>query len=96
MFLLADIACFGQPRYNMAKMSRQLRGAITATKRQAKRRQVVGYVLIAVMIVGLLYICWWVFTHEDSRRFRGIEKFRGGIETPSRPKERRVLRRLSL
>ena len=52
----------------MAKMSRKLQLALIATERQTKRRQVVGYVLIAVLIVGLLYVCWWVFTHEDSRR----------------------------
>ncbi len=36
-----------------------------------------GYILTAVTVV--VWLCWWAISTQGSRRFRGIEKFRGAV-----------------
>ncbi|MBS11599.1 MAG: hypothetical protein CME19_08360 [Gemmatimonadetes bacterium] len=55
----------------------RMRDTIDPSYRVDKLRCLTGFVLLGVTICGLLYVVWWVLTHEDHPRFRGIEKFRG-------------------
>jgi len=48
-------------------------------EKQRRQRQVIGYVLVGIMVVGLIYLAYWLITEKPSRRFRGIEKLRGEI-----------------
>ncbi len=57
----------------------RMRDTIDPSYRADKRRRLTGVVLLGVTICGLLYVVWWVLTHEDQPRFRGIEKFRGQV-----------------
>lgn len=62
-------------------VSGKFQRAIDNTARQEKRRKVIGYVMTGVAILALIVIAWYIMTTKDSRRFRGIEKFRGSIAT---------------
>ena len=43
-----------------------------------RREQVAGYILIAVLLLGLGYLAFWVFAgHGRDNRYRNIETMRG-------------------
>ena len=46
------------------------------------RQKVIGYVLVAVIILGLIYLVYWA--EEPRPRYQGLEKLRGHMP-PSRP-----------
>ena len=48
--------------------------------RKAERRgRIAGLVILVLVVIGLVWIGWWVLNHKDGRRFRGIEKFRSEL-----------------
>ncbi len=60
-------------------MSDRMRTTIDSSHKADKKRQLAGQILLIATVLVVLYICYWVMTHEDGRRFRGIEKFRSDI-----------------
>lgn len=54
---------------------------MNSTKRDSGK--IASYVLIAVVIIGLLFLVYWIVTENPARRFRGIEKIRGGSLLPA-------------
>lgn len=45
--------------------------------RRLEVQKYVGYVLMALVVVGLIYLAHWVITAEPRSRYPGIEKLRG-------------------
>ena len=51
-----------------------------ATTKRRNWEQIVGYVLIAILVLGLMYLVYWTVVGGGyDRAFPGIEKFRGGV-----------------
>ncbi|MBK35945.1 MAG: hypothetical protein CME26_10515 [Gemmatimonadetes bacterium] len=50
---------------------------IDSFARAERRGKMAGYILTAVTVV--VWLCWWAISTQGSRRFRGIEKFRGAV-----------------
>jgi len=47
-------------------------------------REIVGYVLVGIVVLGVIYLAYWLITEKPGRRFRGIEKIRGEVILPAR------------
>jgi hypothetical protein len=41
-------------------------------------RETIGHVLIAVVVIGLIVLVYWIVTERPCPRYPGIEKLRGG------------------
>ena len=54
---------------------------VTAAK-QITRQRIVGYIVVAVLIVGLVFLIYWLVTEQPGKRFRGIERLRGETTAP--------------
>ena len=52
-----------------------------ATKHR-QTKEIVGYVILAIVVLGVIYLSYWLITEKPSRRFRGIEKIRGEVILP--------------
>lgn len=50
-------------------------------EKQRRQRQVIGYVLVGIVVVGLIYLVYWLITENPKARFRGIERLRGEAPT---------------
>ena len=49
-----------------------------------EKQKIIGYVLVAVLILGLIYLIYWtVFLGGSIRDFPGIEDLRGHISSPN-------------
>ena len=57
---------------------------MTAAAKRVDLQKIVGYVLVAAMVIGLIYIVHWVIADASRPRYPGIEKMRGEL-----PPERR-------
>ncbi len=57
-------------------MSRRMQRTVDASYQAERRGRLAGLVILVFVVIGLVWICWWVLNHKDGRRFRGIEKFR--------------------
>lgn len=64
-------------------MSRRLQSSIDASRSAEKWGRLAGLMVLILVVMGLVWISWWVLNHEDMRRFRGIEKFRSGLSIES-------------
>ena len=62
--------------------SGKFQALIESSARDEKRRKTMGYVPTALTIAAVVLLCWWATTTQGSRRFTGIEKFRGAIPDP--------------
>lgn len=52
---------------------------VSAQPRQRMRiREIVGRVLIAAVVIGLVVLVYWIVTERPCPRYPGIEKLRGG------------------
>lgn len=47
--------------------------------RRRRVEEIIGYVLIAVLVLGLIYLTYWIVTEKPRPRYKGIEKFRGDL-----------------
>ena len=54
---------------------------VTAATR-ITRQKIVGYILVAALIVGLVFLVHWIITEQPGKRFPGIEKLRGESTVP--------------
>ncbi len=43
--------------------------------------EIIGYVIVLIVLVALIWIALWVFGGAPGKRFKGIEKFRGDSPT---------------
>ena len=48
-------------------------------------RKVIEHLLVVVILLGLVYVVYWVITEEPRPRYPGIEKLRGGFVVPHVP-----------
>ncbi len=55
------------------------------------RQKVIGYVLVAVIILGLIYLVYWATTEETRPRYQGLEKLRGHMPPEPPPSGPSVL-----
>ena len=49
--------------------------------RRLKTTQIAGQVLIAVVVIGLAILVYWIVTERPGARYPGIEKLRGGQDS---------------
>ena len=49
-----------------------------ARPRALRVRETIGHVLIAVVVIGLIVLVYWIVTEKPCARYPGIEKLRGG------------------
>ena len=48
-----------------------------ARPRTLRVRETIGHVLIAVVVIGLIALVYWIVTEKPCSRYPGIEKLRG-------------------
>jgi len=56
---------------------------VATAAKQITRRKIVEYILVAVLILGLAFLTYWIITEQPGKRFRGIEKLRGETTVPN-------------
>ena len=49
-----------------------------ARPRTLRVRETIGHVLIAIVVIGLIVLVYWIVTERPCPRFPGIEKLRRG------------------
>lgn len=50
-------------------------------RKKKRPGEIVGYVIVLIVLVALIWIALWVFGGAPGKRFKGIEKFRGDSPT---------------
>ena len=54
-----------------------------ATGKRANREKLIGYILMAALIIGLIFLVYWmVAMDEGDSRFQNIERLRGELRIP--------------
>lgn len=56
---------------------------MTSAARRLEVQKLVGYVLVALIVLGLAYLVHWVVTEAGRPRYPGIEKLRGDAYRPA-------------
>ena len=49
-----------------------------ARPRSLRIREAIGHILIAVVVIGLAILVYWIVTERPCPQYPGIEKLRGG------------------
>ena len=52
-----------------------------ARPRTLRVRETIGHVLIAIVVIGLILLVYWIVTERPCPRYPGIEKLRGGTDS---------------
>jgi len=61
------------------------------------RQRIVGYIIVAALVVGLAFLVYWIIAAQPGKRFRGIEKLRGesAVPMPEQTGDSRQMARIS-
>ena len=55
-----------------------------ANPRRTNRRKVIGYILLAILVLGLAVLAYWIAVEHPGKRYPGIERIRGEDRVPKR------------
>ena len=53
-----------------------------AKSRRIRRRKVIEYVLLAILVLGLAVLVYWIVVERPGKRYPGIERIRGEDRAP--------------
>ena len=53
-----------------------------AKSRRIRRRKVIEYVLLAILVLGLAVLVYWIVVEKPGKRYPGLERIRGEQMVP--------------